>query len=293
MKTTVAIDEFIAGRGHRVSEQPSQQRYIMTLFGLYGRPAGRSIPIAAIIKLLAELNSEPSSVRSSISRLKTKGVLLSKRTKFGTSYSLHKDLEPHMQAGDDRIFTPLAASIGDPWLLVSFSVPESERKNRHKIRTGLDRMGFAAVTAGLYIGPVRLKAAATEYIREHQLWEYVDLFVCEASAHMDIKKKVAQWWDLNALAAEYQAFIDLYQDEVNQWREHLRNGTGTPQAAFKVYIPMMTQWRGLPFLDPGLPPELLPENWVGISARKVFNDLHGLLKSLAKEHVNQALHDFS
>lgn len=285
MKTTVAIDEFIAGRGHKVSEQPSHHHYIMTLFGLYGRPAGKPIPISVVVKLLAALNSEPSSVRSSISRLKKKGVLLSQRKKTGTNYSLLPELEPHMQSGDDRIFTPLAAKVGDPWLLISFSVPESERKNRHLIRTGLSRMGFGVVTAGLYIAPVRLKAAATEYIREHELWEYVDLFISEASTHMDIKNKVAKWWDLDALASEYQTFIDIYGPEINQWQKQLRLGTETAEQAFKLYMPMMTQWRGLPFLDPGLPPELLPTNWAGSKARKVFNELHRLLRSLAEEHV--------
>jgi len=289
MKASIAIDEIIAGREPWGHDQPAHHRYIFTLFGLYARPAGRAIPVAAVVRLLAELDSEPSSVRSSISRLKTKGVLVSKRAQTGSGYALSESLEPHMQAGDERIFSPRSVGIGDSWLLVSFSVPESERQNRHKIRTGLARMGFGTVAAGLYIGPARLQVEAVEYIREHQLWDYVELFVCDPSGHGDIKAKVSQWWNLALLGSEYQTFVDSYRPETTKWQSYLREGTGTARDAFKLYVPMVTHWRRLPFLDPGLPPELLPANWIGITARKVFSDLHRLLKPLSAQYFDQVV----
>lgn len=292
MKNSAAIDEFIAGRASWSNEQPPHHRYIITLFGLFGRPAGKAIPIAAIVNLLTELDAEPSSVRSSVSRLKQRGVLTSQKTIAGSSYALSTNLEPHMLAGDARIFTPQSASIGDPWLLVSFSVPESERKNRNKIRTGLARMGFGVVTAGLYIGPNRLKPDVSAYIRDHDLWSYVNLFVCEASGHMNLEHKVSQWWNLDAIAKEYQSFVDQYAPEVTKWQARLRQESGSPQEAFKLYIPMMTQWRRLPYLDPGLPPELLPSHWIGFTARKIFNDLHRLLKSLSEHYVEQTIKQY-
>ena len=289
MKALNALDEFIAGRDEG-QEQSTQHSYVLTVFGVYGRPAGKAIPIAAIVQLLAELDAEPSSVRSAISRLKKKGVLVSQKTESGSSgYALCDDIESHMQAGDERIFAWHYANLGDPWLLVSFSVPESERQHRHKIRTGLTRMGFGTVAAGLYIGPARLETEAVEYIREHQLWNYVQLFVGEPSCHGNIQTKVTQWWDLDALANSYQVFVDTYHAEAEKWQEHVREGTGSARQAFRLYVPMLTQWRRLPFLDPGLPSELLPTNWAGLAARKVFNDLHRLLKPLAAQHFDDTV----
>lgn len=290
MTALIAIDEFIAGREWS-HEQPAHHHYILTIFGVFGRPAGKAIPVAAVVRLLAGLDAEPTSVRSSISRLKKKGVLVSRKTGHGSGYALFEGLEAHMLAGDERIFSRHSASIGDAWLLVSFSVPESERQKRHKIRTGLARMGFGAVTAGLYIGPARLQTDAVEYIREHQLWDYVDLFVGEPSGHGDIQAKVGRWWDLDALASEYQAFVEAYRLDAETWQSRLREGTGTPREAFRLYVPMLTQWRRLPFLDPGLPPELLPPNWIGITARKLFSDLHRLLKPLAARYVDDVVNE--
>ncbi|MFC4520204.1 PaaX family transcriptional regulator C-terminal domain-containing protein [Cupriavidus pinatubonensis] len=293
MKALIAIDEIIAGRKHGSHEQPTHYRYVLTLFGIYGRPAGKVIPVAAVVRLLAELDSEPSSVRSSISRLKTKGVLVSKKTASGSGYALSEGLEPHMQAGDERIFSPRPMGIGDSWLLVSFSVPESERQNRHKIRFGLARMGFGTVGAGLYIGPARLQADAVEYIREHELWDYVELFVCQPSGLGDLQAKVSRWWDLESLGREYQEFADTYQAEVIKWQSYLREGTATAQDAYKLYVPMVTHWRRLPFLDPGLPLELLPTNWIGITARKIFSDLHRLLNPLAAQYFAEVLNEYA
>ena len=286
MSNLSAINEFIAAREYWPGDQAAHHHYILTLFGLYARPAGKHLPVSAIVRLLAELGSEPSSIRSSISRLKKKGVLNSQRSTAGSSYALAEGLEQHMQAGDVRIFSPVPASIGDPWLLVSFSVPESERKNRHIIRSGLTKMGFGSVSAGLYIGPARLQKEASEYIQEHQLWNYVDFFVCEVSGIMDAQKKISQWWDLDSLANEYSNFIGLYEPVLKQWQNHfLHGGSETPRSAFAAYVPMVTQWHRLPFLDPGLPAELLPDNWVGIKASKLFNDLHRLLKPLSEQYV--------
>jgi phenylacetic acid degradation operon negative regulatory protein len=288
MKTQGAIDEFIAGREWS-HEQPAHHHHILTVFGVYGRPAGKAIAVSALVRLLAELDAEPSSVRSSISRLKKRGVLVSKKTSAGNGYALFDGLEPHMQAGDERIFLPHSARPDDPWVLVSFSVPESERQKRHKLRTGLARMGFGAVNAGLYIGPARLRADAAKYIGEHRLWRYVELFIGQPDGLGDIRAKVQQWWNLQALAREYRAFVDAYRPDAEKWRTHPHEDAAAARAAFKLYVPMLTQWRRLPFLDPGLSAELLPTHWIGAAARQVFDDLNRRLKPLSARYFDEVL----
>ena len=197
-----------------------------------------------------------------------------------------------MLAGDERIFASRPMAVSDDWLLVSFSVPESERHKRHKLRVGLARIGFGTVGAGLCIGPARLQEELAEYIREHDLWEYVELFVCQPSGLGDMQSKVARWWNLDALGGEYQAFVDLFLPECSRWQNHVRKGTASPKEAFRLYVSMVTHWRRLPFLDPGLPPELLPGNWIGITARKVFNDLHRVLGPLSTQYYEQVVDEY-
>jgi phenylacetic acid degradation operon negative regulatory protein len=41
----------------------------------------------------------------------------------------------------------------------------------------------------------------------------------------------------------------------------------------------------LPFLDPGLPPELLPRGWSGVGAADLFFELRERLADPAHQHV--------
>lgn len=48
---------------------------------------------------------------------------------------------------------------------------------------------------------------------------------------------------------------------------------------------MLTDWRQLPYLDPGLPAELLPDDWVGIRAAELFFTLQSRLENGARAYV--------
>src|SRR6478735_3973918 len=55
------------------------QQLLVTIFGLYGRNAGDALPVSALISMLGSLGYDAPGVRSSVSRLKAKGVLKSVR----------------------------------------------------------------------------------------------------------------------------------------------------------------------------------------------------------------------
>jgi phenylacetic acid degradation operon negative regulatory protein len=56
-------------------------------------------------------------------------------------------------------------------------------------------------------------------------------------------------------------------------------------AAFADYVRVLTAWRRLPFLDPGLPAELLPAGWHGTRAAELFDALRDALAAPARAHV--------
>jgi phenylacetic acid degradation operon negative regulatory protein len=53
---------------------------------------------------------------------------------------------------------------------------------------------------------------------------------------------------------------------------------------------MLTTWRRLPYLDPGLPLELLPGGWSGEAATALFAELNGALREPARRHAMAVLH---
>jgi phenylacetic acid degradation operon negative regulatory protein len=73
-------------------------------------------------------------------------------------------------------------------------------------------------------------------------------------------------------------------------RTSWKASTKQPQEAFRAYIAMLTVWRRLPYLDPGLPLSVLPSGWSGSRAADLFADLDALLKQPAREHALARIH---
>lgn len=270
-----------------VAPTPRHQHLIVTVYGLYARNQDGTFAVADLIQLLGDLGVESAGVRSSVSRLKKRGVLVSLKRGGSAAYKLSPELEDVFSAGDERIFAPRRAQKDDAWLLASFSVPEAQRHLRHKLRTILTRVGCGQVSPGLWIAPGNLADEVEQQLRRAELMEYVDLFKATHLTGGHIDEKVGQWWDLPSLEALYTDFLARHQPVLQRWEKH-EGEADSPELlkqAFADYVPMVTQWRRLPYMDPGLPEEYLPDNWHGLAAQELFTKLHALLGPKAQHYA--------
>ena len=254
---------------------------IVTLFGLYARTNNNWLTIASVIRLMNDLGVDAPAVRSSMSRLKRRGVLESVRHDRTAGYSPSAATLDVLIEGDIRIFERERATLNSGWLIVVFSIPESERSKRHTLRTELTHLGFGTVVPGVWIAPKNLERAARSLLDRQKLSPYVNIFHGEYIAFDEIKAKVRSWWN-------FEELTELYADFITRLRPILDAATTsafTPRDAFRAYVPTVTQWRRLPYLDPGLPLELLPPEWNGMTAEKLFHDLAGALSGPAMTHA--------
>jgi phenylacetic acid degradation operon negative regulatory protein len=258
--------------------QPRQ--LIVSLYGLYAREHGSWLSVAAVVRLMAALGVEESAVRSSISRLKRRGLLDARRLDGVAGYALTEVAQEILADGDARIFGRRRAEESDGWLLVVFSVPESERDKRHQLRSQLTRLGFGTVAPGVWVAPGHLADEAAEVLERRGLAGYVELF---RGAHLGaVRDRVAHWWDLDQLHARYAEFLDR-QEPV---RARVADG---PEQAFADYVRLLTDWRRLPYADPGLALDLLPADWNGARAADLFAELSSRLAGPAREHAEDLI----
>jgi phenylacetic acid degradation operon negative regulatory protein len=275
-----------------VTPMPRHQHLIVTVYGLYAHAHDGAFAVSDLIQLLSDLGVESAGVRSSVSRLKKRGVLVSLKQGGSAAYRLAPGLEDVFRAGDERIFAPHRAGKGEGWILTSFSVPESQRHLRHKLRTILTRIGCGQVSPGLWIAPGNLAGEISQQLERAELTDYVDLFTGTHLTDGHIRSKVAQWWDLPSLEALYTDFIDRHQQVLERWSEKSRSERDSPdqlKQAFADYVPMVTQWRRLPYMDPGLPEEYLPDGWCGLAAEALFAKLHALLGPKAQLYAQSVV----
>jgi phenylacetic acid degradation operon negative regulatory protein len=255
---------------------------IITVYGLYARHDGGWLSVAPLIRLLADLGIEEPAARSAISRLKRRGIVQSRRYGGSAGYQLSAEALAILREGDARIFRRRRATAADGWVLAVFSVPESERQRRHVLRSELTRLGFGMVAPGVWITPAHPQDTTAETLRRLGLDGYADLFRAEHLAFGDPAAKIRRWWDLDELERQYEAFIRAHEPAL---REAGQDGTPAGPEAFAGYVRLLTDWRRLPYLDPGLPAELLPGDWVGIRAADLFFALRERLEEPARAYV--------
>jgi phenylacetic acid degradation operon negative regulatory protein len=256
---------------------------ILTVYGLYARPGGGWLSVAALIRLLAELGVDEPAVRSAISRLKRRGMLQPRRNDSAAGYELSAEALAILREGDTRIFRRRRATLADGWLLAVFSVPESQRHRRHVLRSELTRLGFGMAAPGVWIVPAHPDDTTAETLGRLGLDGYADLFRAHHLAFGDLAGKVRRWWDLDELERSYEQFLRAHEPALRRWQSGVvRHADGD---AFADYTRALTDWRRLPYLDPGLPAELLPDDWIGIRAADLFFTLRSLLAEPARGYV--------
>jgi phenylacetic acid degradation operon negative regulatory protein len=256
---------------------------IVTVYGLYARSDGGWLSVAALIRLLSDLRVDEPAVRSAISRLKRRGILQSRRVGGAAGYQLSAEALAILREGDARIFRRRRATLADGWLLAVFSVPETERHRRHVLRSELARLGFGMVAPGVWIVPAHPQDTTADTLRRLELDAYADLFRADHLAFGDPAGKIRRWWDLDSLERHYESFIQAHEPTLRDGRPR------TGARAFAGYVRVLTDWRRLPYLDPGLPAELLPDGWIGIRAAEEFFALRALLEEPARAYVKDVI----
>jgi phenylacetic acid degradation operon negative regulatory protein len=261
---------------------PAPRRLIITLYGCYGRGEHNWLSVASLIRLMGDLGVESQAVRSSVSRLKRRGMLRSLSISGAAGYALSPAGLGVLRDGDARIFSRRRASAADGWVLVVFSVPEAERGKRHELRAALARLGFGTAAPGVWLAPGTLSGEAMDALARRGLDKYADVFRAEHLGYADLAAQVQRWWDLDGLAARYGQFTGRYQPLAARLA-----GAGPPtgRQAFREYISLLVSWQPLPYSDPGLPLELLPPGWAGVTAAELFSLLNDQLAGTAAAHA--------
>ena len=183
------------------------QQLLVTIFGLYGRNAGDALPVSALISMLGSLGYDAPGVRSSVSRLKAKGVLKSVREGGIAKYKISESVSDVFREGDRRIFAPEPPAPVDTWVLAVFSVPESMRNRRHQLRSALLALGFGSVANGVWIAPAHKLEQARERLTAGGLIEFVDLFRSDYVFDGPMRPKISEWWDLKELDEQFTEFL--------------------------------------------------------------------------------------
>ncbi|WP_009992964.1 PaaX family transcriptional regulator C-terminal domain-containing protein, partial [Saccharolobus solfataricus] len=85
-------------------------------------------------------------------------------------------------------------------------------------------------------------------------------------------------WNLSEIELKYKEFISKWIGLLNKIDKL------SPAEAFVNKITILHEYRKFLHIDPGLPEELLPNNWIGYEAYKLFKNIYDSLTPLANKY---------
>jgi len=265
----------------------------LTLYGDYALHKGGEIGIGSLVTLLSNFGLSEQAIRSAVSRMCRSGLLKAKRTNRKSYYSLTREGHSLLTEGALRIFRRKQSHWDGNWNIVAYSIPEPMRQARDRLRLELGWMGYGALGEATWISPYDLTKEVKNLLQKLNIEEYVNIFSAQHQGGIDPRKIVSRCWDLGKIHQKYADFLTEYRPKLEGLLKRLQAGeTIEPSECFVARFNLIYEYRKLPFFDPDLPLELLPENWLRPQAAAIFNEYHGLLTEKANEYFDSVSENY-
>jgi phenylacetic acid degradation operon negative regulatory protein len=266
------------------------QDMMFTLYGDYIRHRGGEAWTGSLIELLGLFGLSGQAVRSTLSRMSQKGWLKNRKVGRHSFYSLTPKCMALLEEGARRIFQPRSDPWDGRWYLLTYSIPETKRDLRRKLRRRLLWLGFGALNHAIWISPRDLRAEVEQIVNALHVRPYVEYFAAEHWGFSSDKEIVANCWNLDQLNDYYATFIARYDPPFQECQARLMAGDSLElQECFVQRFMLIHEYRFSPYVDPNLPLELLPDDWLGGRATQLFQQYHDLLVEGAEDFMDSVL----
>jgi phenylacetic acid degradation operon negative regulatory protein len=261
--------------------------------GIFYRSSEKEIGIGSIIKLLSNFSISEPSVRITVSRMCKEGLLKSRRKGLKSYYSLTDYGLRLVSKSANRLFQIKGSGWNGTWSIVVYSIPEKRRPARDKLRAMLKFYGYVPLSDSAWISPTDSFSEIEDFVNELKINDYVQIYDAQHRGFTDPKKLIERSWDLKKINAQYEKFIKMFRPILDDYRNRIQNGN-LPESS-KCFVDtshLVRKYRDLPFMDPGLPVEIIGKDWLRSRADTLFRELHSLLFERAKEYFQSVLDEY-
>jgi phenylacetic acid degradation operon negative regulatory protein len=175
-----------------------------------------------------------------------------------------------------RIYRSAPEPWDGRWRLVFLEAPR-HRGDRERLRQELTYLGYAEHAPGVWLCPYDRPEVDEVVTRAGG--------ACRHGLAVDLRPDPLAAWDLQHLAASYAAWPGVARRLLEDEPPH----ADEDEKAFAARFRLVHEWRKFLFEDPGLPAELLPPDWPGVPAARLFTAEAARLKPAADRFVGRCL----
>ena len=252
---------------------------VFDLFGDYIRYAGGAIGLTSLCELLAPFGVSPEAARTVMTRLRSEAWFESTKDGRTVTYSLSSKALSMLDEGRDRIFNRDASPWDETWHIAVYQVPEQQRKSREALRKRLMFLGYGSLAPATWISArdhsSQVAAIVVELRGAKAKLQITQLAARTAGRESD-RDLARRCWQLGEINQQYKRWLSEWRPVVKRTQARKLSGPD----ALVSRVGLVRSFRSFPFIDPELPPELLPTPWHGSAAYRAFMDAH---QSLEKE----------
>jgi phenylacetic acid degradation operon negative regulatory protein len=258
--------------------------FIFTLYGdMVHRLAGDgALWIGGLIRLMASFGVSPQAVRQAVSRMTRQGWLVARREGNLAFYLVTARGRRRIEELSPRIYGPVIEWDGR-WRLLTYTVGETQRPARERLRKELAALGWAQLSSSTWISPSDALEAAREAAAATLPPGAVHLFESEYRGPLSDRALLERCWNVESIASAYREFISRYRP-----RFHLETSGEalSDEGAFVERLWLVHDYRKFAYLDPGLPSELLPAHWPGTAAAALFREYYAALDKKSQRYFH-------
>ncbi|TMR96245.1 PaaX family transcriptional regulator C-terminal domain-containing protein [Nonomuraea basaltis] len=214
----------------------------------------------SFVEALTRAGVGEHAARTTLTRMCQRGLLARSRIGAKVYLSLTTRGEQVLRDAETRVWSQGAVnrSWSGEWTVLSFSLPESRRAERHQLRKRLAWEGFGMLHSGLWITPSVVDVP--QLLSGSNLNSEVKVFKGAALPPTDVHQLVEDAWDLDALSDGYSRFLERWGGQ--------EPGSGIDDALARFLL-LLTEWLLLVRIDPHLPAALLPPDWPAVPAERL------------------------
>src|SRR5207245_179018 len=149
-------------------------------------------------------------------------------------------------------------------------------------------LGLGPLSRSTWITPHNLAGLLRELVATHRVGGNAAIFEATHQGPEQDGALVERCWDLDAVAARYRAFAGTTRRRAAALQRRLRTQGISDATCFAEKILLVHEYRKFLFVDPGLPDALLPPDWPGRNAARLFRDLYQMLAKPAARFFQAA-----
>jgi phenylacetic acid degradation operon negative regulatory protein len=250
-----------AGDPSDVGEVARPETLLLTLFGDHVLDRGTAVSTGGVLAVLGRLGVGEHAARATLTRMGRRGLLRTVRRGRQAFLALTEHGTAVLRDGQRKLDGEVVERHWDGrWTLLTFSVPETRRADRHALRTRLGWFGFGPLRSGLWVSTSATDISSA--LAELDLLEHAEVFRAEAFMWTDPARIAREAWDLSELATGYERFLLRWTDRAHGDLDELSRR-----------VRLGAEWLLLIRRDPVLPVALLPSGWPGVRAAALFRTL--------------------